>query len=310
VVAGPEHGIEGDDVRVRRLRAEPPAAALRWVESALNGVTVRSVASQPGGASASMHRVTVSDAAGHHFEVMLRRYLDIDEESERSPVVHEASALTHMASSPVPTPELLAMDPDGTDVGAPALLMSMLEGRPRWDATGRRYWAQDLAELAATIHAHAPSDPATSRAYRPYRQASYDPPRWATDPDMWARAVVIFHEPPPLGQTFIHRDFYPGNLLWRRRQLTGVVDWEHACIGPPDVDIGHCRLNFLYETPDLAHFLADAWHQVTGTAYDPWADIAAIVGLLDALRRHPPGSAAKFSIEDTLSRAVAAISSR
>lgn len=88
------------------------------------------------------------------------------------------------------------------------------------------------------------------------------------------------------------------------RRLTGVVDWEHACLGPPQVDIGHCRLNFLYQTPELADHLADAWCEVTGSRYDPWADIAAIVGLVDGLRRHPPGSRARWSIEDALRRAV------
>jgi aminoglycoside phosphotransferase (APT) family kinase protein len=215
-----------------------------------------------------------------------------------------------MASSHVPTPELLATDAHGTHAGAPALLMSILEGRPRWDAKGRRYWAHDLADLAATIHAHRPDDPSPFRTYRPYRQDAYDPPRWAADPDLWARAVTIFHEPPPPGRTFIHRDLYPGNLLWRRRRLTGVVDWEHACLGPPDVDVGHCRINFLYQTPDLADHLADAWHEVTGAPYDPWADIAAIIGLLDGLRRHPPSSRARHSIEEALGRAVVELASR
>ena len=66
-----------------------------------------------------MHRVTVIDPAGHRLEVMLRRYLDVERVAdEPSPASHEARALRHMASSSVPTPELLAADPDGTEAGA------------------------------------------------------------------------------------------------------------------------------------------------------------------------------------------------
>ena len=187
--------------------------------------------------------------------------------------------------------------------------MSVLEGRPRWDAKGRRPWAYNLAEVAAAIHAHQPANAASFRAYRPYPQNAYDRPRWATNPEVWERAVEIFHRPVPPTQQFIHRDYHPGNLLWQRRRLTGVVDWESACLGPPDVDIGHCRVNFLYQTPDLADHLAEAWHDVTGTAYDPWADIAAIIGLLDGLRDQPPGSTGRFWIEDTLTRAVSDLGS-
>jgi aminoglycoside phosphotransferase (APT) family kinase protein len=213
----------------------------------------------------------------------------------------------NMATSAVPTPVVLAVDPDGTEVGAPALLMTVLEGRPRWDAKGRRHWAHELAELAAAIHDHRPDDPTAFRSFATYRQDSYEPPRWATDLAIWEPAMTIFHGPVPAGTAFVHRDFHPGNILWQRRNLTGVVDWESSRIGPPDIDIGHCRVNLLYETPDLAAHLADAWLDVTGNAYNPWADIATIIGLLDSLRASPPSPSARWNLESVLAAAVATL---
>ena len=33
----------------------------------------------------------------------------------------------------------------------------------------------------------------------------------------------------PRGErVFNHGDFHPGNLLWRRDGLSGIVDWGHA----------------------------------------------------------------------------------
>jgi aminoglycoside phosphotransferase (APT) family kinase protein len=47
--------------------------------------------------------------------------------------------------------------------------------------------------------------------------------------------------------TFLHGDFWPGNLLWREEQLVGVIDWEDANFGDPLADIAISRLEILWE---------------------------------------------------------------
>jgi len=50
------------------------------------------------------------------------------------------------------------------------------------------------------------------------------------------------------------------------------------------------------------------WEQRSGLTFDPWADLASIIGTLDNLRgrRHP--NAAMWSIEAALKHAVRALS--
>ena len=216
----------------------------------------------------------------------------------------EANALSHVDGSTFPTPALLGVDPTGDQAGAPAVLMSWLEGKPVWDSGPRRRWAGELVELAMAIHDLAVPEPGFVRDFAPSRQRSYEPPRWAGDTKVWERAIEIFHGPVPGPRRFIHRDFYPGNLLWRRRRLTGVVDWESASVGPPAVDIAHCRLNFFYATPEVADLLLIAWEQATGQPFDRWADIAAIIGVLDSLREQPPNASGRQELEDALALAV------
>src|SRR5262249_25703765 len=36
-------------------------------------------------------------------------------------------------------------------------------------------------------------------------------------------------------------DYWPGNLLWRRGRLVGVVDWEQPRLGEPTKDVATCR---------------------------------------------------------------------
>jgi Homing endonuclease associated repeat/Phosphotransferase enzyme family len=41
----------------------------------------------------------------------------------------------------------------------------------------------------------------------------------------------------------LERDFHPGNVLWRRATVSGVVDWQAASICPASVDVANCRGN-------------------------------------------------------------------
>jgi aminoglycoside phosphotransferase (APT) family kinase protein len=76
---------------------------------------------------------------------------------------------------------------------------------------------------------------------------------------------------------FIHRDFQHFNLLWSRRRLTGVVDWGSAASGPPDMDVGHCRLNLavLYDA-DWAERFRLACQARAGQRTDPWWELYAL----------------------------------
>ena len=306
MVAGRAHGTDRDREDQRLLREQPPQRVLRWVE-ALTGGTVTAVEVMPGGISAAIHRITVNGPGERSATLVLRRYVRRVEPGEPAPVRREASALAVVCRSALPAPELVGADPAADHADVPALVTTFLPGRPRWDGSPRHRWVAQLAETAAAIHQTAINATDDLPGYRPYQQRSYEPPGWAHRRDVWERAVELFHGPIPKARVFLHRDFHPGNLLWRNRRLSGIVDWEHASIGPPDVDIGHCRMNFMYDVPELAEALADAWRHVTGEPFDPWADIAAIVGTLDGLRRQPPGGRAQHAIEDALGTAVASL---
>jgi aminoglycoside phosphotransferase (APT) family kinase protein len=69
-------------------------------------------------------------------------------------------------------------------------------------------------------------------------------PAWLPHSAVWATAFRLVQEAPPDSPVcFIHRDFHPGNTLWVRGRLSGVVDWTQASFGPPGVDLGHMRWN-------------------------------------------------------------------
>ena len=177
-----------------------------------------------------------------------------------------------------------------------------------WAASQR--WIRQLVEVLVDVHAVDPAA-TTVRPFAVYQQESYALPKWVAKPSVWERAIEIFHGPVlDDDRAFIHRDFYPGNVLWQRRIVSGLVDWEAASVGPRSMDVAHCRINLLYEGLETAELFTREWEHTTGREFHRWADIATIIGLLDSQRRNPPAHRRRFDIETMLQRAVNEIDAR
>jgi len=291
------------------VRQPPPAATLAWLVDEVGASAVVDVSVMQGGSTAAMHRVTVVDRGGHERQVVLRRYVraEILRESPDVAAV-EARALQLAERLAVPTPVLLALDASGDRADAPALVMTLLDGRPVWETRSRSNWVSQAVDAMIAVHDVDTSHPGLP-SLTTYAQQRYDPPRWTTDPALWERAVELFHEPVPRSDVgFVHRDFNPGNVLWVRGRLSGVVDWQWACIGPRSIDPAHCRLNLFHYSPTMADDVRAVWEQQSGLSFDPWADLASIIGTLDKIRGRRDANAAMWTIEAALKGAVDALS--
>lgn len=298
------HGFDEDAATRRLLRSPPTSAALAWVES----VTGRPVAEWTvlrGGMSSAMYALELTGDSGP--TLVLRCYVrpDLNEE-EPDLSQREAAALRTATRVDVPTPELVDVDAAGGVVGVPAVLMTWLPGRVVWDPKSPMRWLTRLAEVLPVIHAGDTTTVGLG-SYFNYEQDSYEPPGWASDPHVWERAIDIFHGPIlETSRCFVHRDFHPGNVLWQRGRVSGVVDWQSACVGPPSIDVAHCRANLLRYAPELADAYTEVAEQATGRPFHRWGDIATLVGMLDGLRTRPPRPAGRAAIERALQHAVAA----
>jgi len=298
----PAHGFCDDEETRRLLRSRPPGQALAWAAARLGGPVISARALR-GGMSSAVHLLTVQDDGGQRRQAVLRRYVRPEHnEQEPDAAGREARALRVAWRAGLPTPALLAVDPDGAGAGVPAVLMSRLPGRIDWWPSDMERWLRHLAEILPIIHT-APLLPAGGlRPFAPHPQVSYQPPGWARYPHVWERAAEISHQPPPrLPAVLLHRDFHPGNVLWRRGTVSGVVDWQDACTGPAAADVAHCRINLLDFGTDAAQRFTSLWQRAAGATYHPWADVVTIIGFLDDLRDESEW----LLIEDTLARAVA-----
>jgi Ser/Thr protein kinase RdoA (MazF antagonist) len=225
-----------------------------------------------GASSTAVHAVALSDGR----RAVLRRYawpgfLDDEPLAAR----RELEALRFASAAGLAVPVVMAADVTGLDVGdgVPAILMSLVPGTALALPDLRR-----LAEAAAAVHAVDAG--AFPHQYFPwYAGTTTAPPAGATWPALWEAALEVWHtRMPRQPPCFIHRDFHPGNVLWLRGRLSGVVDWANACRGPAGCDVATCRGNLIdLAGPDAAARFVVAYEAVTGSGQDPYWEVASVL---------------------------------
>lgn len=312
------------------IERRPPSNSLRWAERQIGpGTAIQQVRALPGAWASAVHAFGVvlgdqsagSDPAepGRRRQFVLRRHVWADAiEEDPGLISREVGALRAIEARPgdIVAPRIIAVDADASSTDVPAVLQSLMPGRvinPPADAAGREAFARQLATTAAGIWA-GPTTGVDAR-YAPWNAgATLDAPPRSRRPELWERAFAVFAGGPPghaseqpSKPTLVHRDFHPGNVLWRQGSVSGVVDWVHACLGPPAVDVAHCRLNLIVRL-DLGHGCADALLAEAvrlGATWDPWFDVAEVISWLPVPSTSPRGWFTRA--QDHLERALAEI---
>lgn len=250
-------------------RTTVPPAVRAWVE-AHAGRRIERVRRLPGASSTAVHGVWFDDGT----RLVLRRYVwsgFTDEEPEAPG--RETDALRFAVAHGLPVPTVVASDVHGQEIGdgIAALLMTFVAGRAiaHPDLT-------ELASAAAAIHAVNADD--LGHEYYPwYTDTTTAPPPASNRPQLWDRAIDVWHNHmPDFDPVFVHRDFHPGNVLWSRGRVAGVVDWANSCRGPRGCDVAHCRANLVdWAGPEAAERFQREYEAITGTRHHPFWDLAS-----------------------------------
>jgi aminoglycoside phosphotransferase (APT) family kinase protein len=295
-------------------RLPPPAEALAWVEQTLgSGARVVECRQLTGGIASAVHLLTMERNGRREWFVLRRWESDLDRpEYVIGEVASETAILTALERSDLPAPRLVGSTTDPAHAG-PAVLMTRVPGKVHLMPRDRERWLQQMARMLPRIHA-------LDIDARPF-ESWLDPGRLlqlpdASRPDIWRAAIAVAaEERRPTHTCFIHRDYQHFNLLWSREQLTGVIDWVQASVGPPDIDVGHCRLNLtLLFSADVADRFRQIYEAEAGRKVDPWWDLHALLSYGSDWKRFLPlqvDSRAPFDVdgmtrrlEDVLDRAL------
>jgi aminoglycoside phosphotransferase (APT) family kinase protein len=208
-----------------------------------SGSSVVGIERLPGGVSAHVSRVDLESGAGRR-SVVVRQYGDADLRANPHIARLEMSVLRAITAAGIPAPQPLQLVDDPTQPGAPYLVTSLLEGAPAAELDVMPEAGRLLAEILTRIHAvdvrkarirGLPNAAARVRNQMQRASAAEGEP---LDPNQggltlpWTtvnKAVLL------------HGDFWSGNILWQQGQISGVVDWEDACLGDPLKDVSNCR---------------------------------------------------------------------
>lgn len=265
----------------------PTADELAWVRSVTDAAEVTPVRVLAGSSTGSLHLLAARAADGTVSSMVVRRY-------DRPWVLAETPTIAAREATAVQTARQHALGPSAPTLlglrsqgAVPLVLMSFVRGEvllPHQVAEPRlERWLHRLAAPVANAHATLPM-PAGLPAWQPWSpDDTVGVPSWTSAAAAWRVLVAVARTPPPQDPAepavFLHGDWHPGNCLWEREEVTGVVDWAQACIGPATVDVAHCRTNLaLLHSPALAdRFLQAYRRQCPGHRHHAWFDVAACV---------------------------------
>lgn len=253
-----------------RFATEPAvwkARIERFLESQAGGresIVVEDLRLPPasGGASSGTILFRVRYSSSERKDDMVLRFDPGKSHAHEYDMVGQYRILRALESTRVPAPHTIGVDETGTYFGVPGFLMRLIEGTPLpttyvstgplFDATpaGRRHMIEDVLGALAEIHR------VDWRSLGLDRVARQGKGRTAFEKDLdWYRAAMrwgvpeleaqldpvmqwlLDHQFEPQRLTLCHGDSSLPNYMFKDGRLVGVLDWEFAFIGAPELDI-------------------------------------------------------------------------
>ncbi|MEX2395116.1 MAG: aminoglycoside phosphotransferase family protein [Actinomycetota bacterium] len=226
------------DAHRRHLTSRPSPEGLSALATAVAPTsTVHRVRRLGGGLGSATHAITLHKRNGATFDVVLKRFkADADPRDEWA-------RLRYATRLDVPTPSPVAFDRRGDWFGTPAIVTHRIAGRPTLDPSDIDGWLEQIAMTALTINAASTHRlPAAVRTPVTIRKL----PKGLPPSELADRAVAAVqrYSRTALRERHVvsHRDFHPGNLLWSRSKVSGVVDLAYLSLAPEFFDVAYCRI--------------------------------------------------------------------
>lgn len=227
-----------------------------------------------------MDVLEIEDPGQRRSRVTLRRYMKEHRLSTPLHVTHEFHVLRLAEAAGIPAPRPLLLDAEGEYFGVPAMVLSYIPGRPLFAEKNLPAWTEGLARGLLAVHAVTPDrfDLSGLSVYlgggmRERMGRRHDDLR--TDPlgeEMHSVLGAALDRIDFAAPTLVHHDYWPGNTIWLRGRLVGIVDWTAAEVGDPRADVAQCRIDLTFshgiEVADA--FRADYERLAGRSLHDLW----------------------------------------
>lgn len=204
--------------------------------------------------------VTLRTPAGGRRRIAIRIARDGGLVREETDLRRHYEVLSALQESDVPVPRTLFYEPEASILGGPFFGMEWVaghvpipwspDGRAWLETVGRTSVADQFVRILAAIHRHrwegVLEDILTlhgaGTAYARARVAEVKNllVRYRLEPEPILVDAVEWLEhnlPRSTCTALVHGDYRTGNLVYRRRKIVAVLDWEFASLGDPMADV-------------------------------------------------------------------------
>ena len=218
----------------------------------------------------SVHILRCVSPAGNEFRLAVKRMTD-DPDPERATA--DFHGLRIARKHGIPAPEPLYLDRTGDLLGIPGIVSGFIEGEQVSHPEDVRSWSVDIARMLLRVHNIRPSAEDRRHIYDGRWMGLYFlrdswPETMAGHPLTNAIFEAVLELRAGLRRVcpvFLHMDYWPGNILWCRGQISGLVDWDAASYGDPALDVAYFRMNmYLRGIKEAADIFLDYYESESG----------------------------------------------
>ncbi|MFN8443541.1 MAG: aminoglycoside phosphotransferase family protein [Caldilineaceae bacterium] len=195
--------------------------------------------------------IEAQSAAGAPFSIAVKCYQSgFGRDRERASLEFQTLRLLQQHDVPVAVPLLL--DEAGTFFGLPSIVTSFVTGKQQFTADDPTACVHELAQTLAKIHAV----PIGTDEKQWLQDANHEvlwfrhkgklPDYMVTYPaglQIWNKIEQLLPQQQSVIPTFVHTDYWIGQVLWDRGRITAVLDWEEAGYGDPGYDLAYCYMD-------------------------------------------------------------------
>ena len=159
----------------------------------------------------------------------------------------EFQLIQSLAEQNLPIPEAVFCDTSLCHFHKPFMIMSFIEGKVQEPTPKDSDWLDKFASLLQDVRS-------IDTSLLPKLPVRIDPLedifKFIPKDDEWndlKNFLCNISDTVYKGdKTFLHGDFWPGNILWKGKEIVGLLDWEYAAIGDPVSDIAVASLELRY----------------------------------------------------------------
>ena len=237
------------------------------------GAEVISTRRLTGGLSCRMDVLKFTSAHVDVREVVVRQYGLQHANDDPHPGTIEAAMLKHLGANRIGAPELILGDEATTIMGGPAIVTTLVDGKPNVNPVDRENWVGQLVTAISKVHSlavdpsHRPLIKSLYSGYDRVFSRSKPPRKVAEHPlgaELWQTLKGLWPSVEKSADCLLHGDYWPGNTLWKNENLVAIVDWEEPRIGEPTFDVADLIQDASFFGIDIEQTAVDQYERTSG----------------------------------------------